>query len=160
MLRHRLPAFVWLAAVAMAGCGGGSSSPAVRESPDARVRTAADAYLAAYFERFPEQITQYGVPGRPHSRLTDNSLPALQAGQAREDAFLADLKQIDPATITAAPLRATYAIVRQTLEGSVAKRVCRDELWNVSEMTGWQVNDGYLVTIQPVGSDAARQEAL
>src|SRR5262249_16407112 len=78
----------------------------------------------------------------------------------RDDALLGDLQQIEPATIAAAPLRATYAIVRQTLEGNVAKRVCRDELWNVSEMTGWQVSYGYLVTIQPVGTDAARQEAL
>ena len=27
-------------------------------------------------------------------------------------------------------------------------------------MTGWQVNDGYLVTIQPVGTDDARRDAL
>ncbi len=58
------------------------------------------------------------------------------------------------------PLRATHAIARQVLEGNVAKRVCRDELWPVSQMTGWQVNYGYLVTIQPVGTEEARQEAL
>src|SRR5262249_48083059 len=66
----------------------------------------------------------------------------------------------DPGTIAAPPLRATYAIVRQSIEGAVAKRVCRDELWPVSQMTGWQVNDGYLVTIQPVGTAEARADAL
>ena len=76
--------------------------------------------------------------------------------------WLAELKQIDPAAIAAAPLRATYAIVRRRIESDVAKRVCRDELWPVSQMTGWQVNDGYLVTIQPVGTDepAGRARAL
>src|SRR5262249_7730171 len=60
-----------------------------------------------------------------------------------------------------APLRATYAIVREALEGSAAARVCRNELWGVSQfVNGWQVQFGYLVTIQPVGTDAARQEAL
>jgi uncharacterized protein (DUF885 family) len=159
MLRHRFFGFVCLALLGAAGCGG--SAPAtVKESPAARVRALADAYLAAYFERFPEQITQYGVPGRSHSGLTDNSLAATRAWEAREDGFLADLTRIDPATIEAGPMRATYAIARQSLEGNVAKRVCRDELWNVSEMTGWQVGYGYLVTIQPVGSDGARRDAL
>ena len=58
-------------------------------------------------------------------------------------------------------MRATYAIVREALEGSIGARVCHDELWTVSQfVNGWQVQDGYLVTIQPVGTDAARQEAL
>jgi uncharacterized protein (DUF885 family) len=127
---------------------------------DARVRAFADAFLAAYFDRYPELATYNGVPGRPHDALTDNSLPARKAWAAREDAWLADLKSIDPSTIGAEPLRATYAIVRQALEGDVAKRVCRDELWNVSQMTGWQVSHGYLVTIQPAGTDLARKEAL
>jgi uncharacterized protein (DUF885 family) len=133
---------------------------AVKEASDGRVRALADAYLAAYFERFPEQATMFGVPGRPHNALTDNSPAAQKAWEAREDGWLAELKQIDPASIASPPLRATYAITRQAIEGSVAKRVCRDELWNVSEMTGWQVNDGYLVTIQPVGTDASRADAL
>ena len=57
-------------------------------------------------------------------------------------------------------MRATYAIVRDTLEGAIGTRACRLELWPVSQMTGWHVNLGYLVTIQPVGNDRARQEAL
>jgi uncharacterized protein (DUF885 family) len=158
MLRHRALGLVCAAAIAAGGCRGGPG--AGTEPSDSRVRGLADTYLAAYFERFPEQITYFGVPGRPQNGLTDNSLAALRAWEAREDRFLASLKQIDPATIGAAPLRATYAIARQTLEAAVAKRVCHDELWNVSEMTGWQVSYGYLVTIQPVGTDAARDEAL
>jgi hypothetical protein len=71
-----------------------------------------------YFERFPEQITQYGVPGRSHSPVTDNSLAAYRACDAREDAFLADLKPIDPATIGGGPLRATSAIARQPWKGT------------------------------------------
>ena len=55
----------------------------------------------------------------------------------------------------------TYAIVREALEASIATRVCRDELWTVSQfVNGWQVQDGYIVTIQPVGTDEARSDAL
>src|SRR5438876_2070537 len=112
-----------LLCAAAVGCSGPPQpEPPKMEPPDSRARTLADTFLAAYFDRFPETATQYGVPGRRHDRLTDNSLAAQKAWEAREDAWLADLKQIDPATITSAPLRATQAIVRQTIEGDAAKR--------------------------------------
>ena len=131
------------------------------ERPDARVRALADAYLDGFFQRNPDQVTLFGVPGRHHDGLPDNSLDALKAWQAREDVWLAQAKQIDPAAIEAPPLRGTYAIVREALESSVGVRVCRYELWTVSQMVnGWQVQDGYTVTIQPVGTDEARKEAL
>ncbi|MEO8502183.1 MAG: DUF885 domain-containing protein, partial [Vicinamibacteria bacterium] len=160
---RRLPLLLFCA-LAPVACTGGSSAPpqaqAVAAHSDARVKAFADSFLSAYFDRYPEQATYYGVPGRRHDALTDNSLAAVQAWAAREDAWLKDLKTIDPRTIEAEPLRATYAIVRQALEGDVAKRVCRDEVWPVSQMTGFQIGDGYLITIQPVGTDEARKEAL
>jgi len=164
MIRHRTPGFLCVclvAATTACHAPGEQAKPApARESSDARVRALADAYLAGYFDRNPDGVTLYGIPGRHHDQLPDNSLDALKAWEAKEDSWLAQVKQMDPATIDAAPLRGTYAIVREALEGSVGKRVCRDEVWNVSQMTGWQVNYGYLVTIQPVGSDQARSEAL
>jgi uncharacterized protein (DUF885 family) len=116
--------------------------------------------VSGYLDQFPEQATYYGVPGRRHDKLTDNSPSAVAAWQAREDRWLAEAKAIDTGAIGSASLRATHAILREALESSTASRVCRTELWNVSQMTGWHVNLGYLVTIQPVGNDAARQEAL
>jgi uncharacterized protein (DUF885 family) len=137
-----------------------AQAPPAPPSTDSRVRALADDYLNAFFDRSPEWVTVYGVPGGHHHRLTDNSLDALKAWQAREDAFLAQTKAIDPRGIESPRLRATYAITREALESSVASRVCRFELWNVSQMNGWHTNFGYLVTIQPVGSDVARREAL
>ena len=135
--------------------------PAAPPPSDARVRQLADAYLAAFFDRFPETVTQFGIPGRRQDKLTDNSLDALRAWQQREDGWLAEAKQIDPATIADPSLRATEAIVREALEGSIATRVCRNELWTVSQfVNAWQVQEGYIVTIQPVGTDEARQDAL
>jgi len=165
MLRHRTTAFVCVClAAAAAGCN--QAAPASKAAPqaeagDARVRTLADAYLDGYFERNPDQVTLYGVPGRRHDALPDNGLDALKAWQAKEDAWLTQARQIDPATIASSPLRGTYAIVREALEASVGVRVCRYELWTVSQfVNGWQVQDGYTVTIQPVGTDQARKEAL
>ena len=143
------------------GCGHSREKSVQPSSSDAHVRALADTYLAAWFDRFPELVTEYGVPGRRQDQLTDNSLEAWKAWHNREDAWLAELRQIDPATINAPPLRATYALVREALEGPIALRACRNELWTVSQfVNAWQVQDGYLVTIQPVGTDKARQDAL
>jgi uncharacterized protein (DUF885 family) len=152
---------VSLLAVNLSGCGPAKEKSAAPSLVDAQVRGLADKYVAASFERFPEQVTVYGVPGHRQDRLTDNSLAAWKEWEAREDAMLAEAKQIDPATIYAPPLRATYALVREALEAPIALRVCRNELWTVSQfVNAWQVQDGYLVTIQPVGTDEARKDAL
>jgi uncharacterized protein (DUF885 family) len=158
MLRRLL---LTLFCIILLGCGPAGEKANTPPASDSRVRALADSYLAAYFERFPDQITMFGVPGLRQDKLTDNSLEAFNAWHAKEDAFLAEAKQIDPATINAPALRATYAIVRDTLEGYTATRACRNELWTVSQfVNAWQVQDGYIVTVQPVGTDAARKDAL
>lgn len=146
-------------ALATAGCSR-ATEPAATEPSDATVRELADAYVAGFFQQFPEQPTYYSLKDRPHDRLTDLSPDARKQWEAREDRWLADVKAIDPATIRAASLRSTYEILREQLESAVAQRVCRLELWNVSQMQGWHVSLGYLVTIQPTGTDQARREAI
>ncbi len=151
------------AACALAiGCGGQPSpAPATPGPADLHVKALADAYLDGFLARNPDQITLFGIPGRRHDKLPDNSLEALRAWQAKEDAWLTEIRQIEPGRIDGASLRSTYGIVREALEGAVAVRVCRNELWTVSQfVNGWQVQYGYLVTIQPVGGDDARREAL
>ena len=89
MLRHRTKAFVGACLIAVsAACKNGGQAPAVAlapEPPDARVRALADAYLEGYFQRNPNQVTLFGVSGRPHDALPDNSFDALRAWQAKED---------------------------------------------------------------------------
>ncbi len=143
-----------------AACSSPPPKPAAPPPADPAAKALADGYIAAYFDRYPEQATEYGVPGHHHDKLTDNSLDALKAWEAKEDAWLIEAKAIDPSAIATSPMRAAYAIARESIESNIGSRVCRDELWNVSQMTGWQVDDGYLVTIQPVGNEQARAEAL
>src|ERR1700683_276115 len=137
MLRRLL---VSLLCAASFGCGHAAEKSSGPPPADAHVRALADTYLAAWFERFPEQITEYGVSGHRQDKLTDNSLEAWKAWHDREDAWLVEAKQIDPRTISAPPLRATYAIVREALEGPIAFRACRNELWTVSQF----VNAGHV----------------
>src|SRR2546430_13167102 len=51
--------------------------------------------------------------------------------------------------------------MRDALEGSVGTRLCRFELWNVSHTNGgWVPTVTSLAAAQPVGTPAARSQAL
>ncbi len=123
------------------------------------VRALATEYVDALFERMPELETRRGVPGARHDRLTDNSLAAVERWQRRQDGWLAKVRAIR----APAPGHrdwATYGILRETVEGAVAQRVCRLELWGVSTLAGWQASYATLARAQPVGSDTLRAQAM
>jgi len=118
----------------------------------------ADRFLDEYLERNPEAVTFYGIPGHRHDRLTDNSLAARDTWRALEDQWQRDLAAVQPpASGTTA---GTYATHREVIEAAIGTRPCEYELWPVSQMQGWHTGYGYLVTIQPVGTAEARQDAL
>src|SRR5438552_3917234 len=130
-------------------------------SPAGRVRQLADSYLAAYFERHPDEATLDGVAGGPDDRLPDDSPLALAASQAREDAWLADLRAIDPAPFGGRPEAVAYGVMRDALEGAIATRVCRHELWNVGHTgNGAIAIITALTSLQPVGTEVARRQTL
>src|SRR5881275_1297245 len=126
-----------------------------------RVRQVADSYLAAYFERHPDEATLDGVAGGPDDRLPDDSPLALAAWQAREDAWLAELRAIDPAPFGGRPEAVAYGVMRDALEGAIATRVCRHELWNVGHTgNGAIAIITALTSLQPVGTEVARRQTL
>jgi len=126
-----------------------------------RVRQLADSYVAGYFERHPDEATLGGVAGTRHDRLPDNSPSALAAWQLREDVWLRELRGMDPAALTGRPEWIAYGIMRESLTGSVATRVCRYELWNVGHTGGGSVAVvTSLAPLQPAGSAEARRQTL
>jgi uncharacterized protein (DUF885 family) len=147
------PAIILL--VCLAGCSRTASDQA------GEVTRLADEYVAAFFERSPESATRLGIPGTDHGRVTDNSLQALARWRAQEDAWLARVRAIDTTRLEGRAEWVTYGILRELLEGSVASRVCRRELWPVSStVTGWQASYAILAGQQPVGNDSLRGQAL
>lgn len=147
--------------MAVAGCapaGGPASSP---DSAPARVTRLADEYVAAHFKRSPESATRRGLPGGDHGAVLDNSLEAVVAWRAREDAWLAEVQAIDRSDLEGRPEWAAYGILREVLEDSVAVRVCRPELWTVSSApSGWQAGYATLSGLQPTGTDSLRSQAI
>ncbi len=145
-----------------AGCA--PAGPRAASTPDgapARVTRLADEYVAAYFERSPEAASRRGLAGSDHGATLDNSLEALAAWRAREDAWLAAVKTIDPDELEGRPEWATHGILREVLEGSAGMRACREELWAVSSgPSGWQAGYSALAGLQPTGTDALRSQAI
>lgn len=125
-------------------------------SPSRRLNTIADEYLAAYFRNSPLSATQNGVANARHDLLDDNSLADLARKQKEEDALLARLAAIRPASLTNRQDAVTYGLLIETLRASTQARICRRELTPSS----WVPTLSSIATIQPVGSDSLRRAAL
>src|SRR2546427_272558 len=125
------------------------------------MRKIADAYVAAYFERHPDEATLDGVAGVRHDQLPDNSPITRGRWQAREDRWLAELQRMDPTPLVGRPEWTAYGVMRASLEGSVATGVWRYEIWNVSHVhRGWLPIVTSLAAVQPVGTEELRAQAL
>jgi uncharacterized protein (DUF885 family) len=155
VLRRTLPAILTLIACAPAA----PAKPRPRD-PAAEVTRLADEYVAAFFERVPEAATRRGRPKANHGGVTDNSLAATAAWQRREDSWLSSLRAIDAGALQNRPEWVTYGMLREVLEGSVAVRVCHTELWSLNTNNGWQASYPSLASLQPVGTDSFRAQAL
>lgn len=129
-------------------------------SPADTMNDIADRYYAWTLERFPEQAYFAAVEIERHDGLLDNSPAALAAAQAQEDAFLAEIQAIDAAELAGTPEWIARALLEQSLRSSVARRVCREELWNVNQMGGWHSAYSQLATLQPVDTPELREQAL
>ncbi|HEU4587829.1 MAG TPA: DUF885 domain-containing protein [Gemmatimonadales bacterium] len=134
--------------------------PAPGDSIARAVNSIADQYLAERLRAFPEAGTIFGIPGARHDRLRDVSAAAERQWQAREDRWLARLRTIDPGALAGRPEWVTYGLLREELEASTALRVCRNRLWTVHPLAGWQAGAAILAQQQPVGTPELRAQAL
>lgn len=129
-------------------------------SPRQRVSQLADKYVELYFAYQPELQTSYRLANAEHDKLNPTSLDELGGWQAEEDALWNEVKDIDVSVLYGTPEWITFAYLKESLEASRAKRVCRMELWPVSHLTGWQVSYPQLADEQPVETDAQRAAAI
>lgn len=136
-----------------------ASRPDKMESASARVNALADAYLAGWSAQHLDAAVYVGAPMDRHDALPDNSLAGIRAWRAREDGWLAALREIDAAALGDAD-RVTYGILRESLEAESAWRVARPELWNVDQAAGWHLFYPPVAQAQPVGADELRAQAL
>jgi uncharacterized protein (DUF885 family) len=125
-----------------------------------RMNRLADRYVEAFLERHPEEAYSAGLTPPTHARLTDNSPGAIAAWRELEDAFHAELMEIDPARL-ARRERTVWSTMWEKLESSRAMRICHRELWQgVNQMYGWHLDMSFLASRQPVSTVKERQDAL
>ena len=124
------------------------------------VTNLADRYYEFRLNTQPEIAYMSGVEISRHDGLYDNSPRAIASEQASEDGFLRELEQIDEAALRGSVDWITYGFLQQALTSARDLRVCRTELWTVSQMSGWQLNYTQLAALQPVGTAELRQQAL
>lgn len=127
---------------------------------EATVMAAADTYIEAWFDHFPEMATFYRVEGKSHDRLTDNTAKGRAAWQAVEDQLLADLASVDASVLEGSDAWLPYGILLESLEASRDSRVCQNHSWNIDQVWGWQIYSGELATAQPASTDEERAWAL
>jgi uncharacterized protein (DUF885 family) len=156
-IKFRTPISLVICSVVIAACGGEPQDPAPAHRG---IEAVADEYLKAMLERYPQLGTYYGIAGARHDDLFDNSPVALADWQVREDAWFAELDSIGAPADIGSRDWATYGILSEELEASIARRVCRSELWSASPMTAWYGDLPFLFDIQPLETPELREQAL
>jgi len=136
-----------------------SPGPAGTPSPES-VDAVADQYYRGFLDFRPLDAFFRGAPEAALDHLNDNSLAGLERWRHREDEWLARLRAIPPASLAGTPERVTHAVLLNALEGAAARRVCRDQLWPVSQQGGLQQLPARIAVAQPVGTAELRGKAL
>ncbi|MEO0422263.1 MAG: DUF885 domain-containing protein [Pseudomonadota bacterium] len=124
-------------------------------------------YMSARLDALPE-LVYLGVGGEDaasrvdHGALADNSPEGLARGQRLEDALLARLDAIDGESLRTREASAwvLWVSLREQLGASQGLRVCRNELWGLNHMSGWQTLYPRVAGKQPLDSEADRAAAL
>jgi len=138
-------------------------------TPDAEIPTAvapptvtdiADAYYAAYLARYPTAGYFSGVPVTRHDRLVENTPEALARWWATEDLLYERLMRIDRNTLVGTPDWLLHGLLQGELEASIGLRICRNDLWDVNHMWGWQLGMPRVAAVQPTGDADQRAQAL
>jgi uncharacterized protein (DUF885 family) len=159
---------ILLAAASLAACQPESNPEetaaediaATEMSPADAMNDVADRYYAWAMERAPEIAYFAAIDLERHDGLFDNSPQAQAAAEKVEDAFLAEVEAIDSAQLVGKPEWIAKAMLEQRLRADVAQRVCRLELWNISQMGGWHSGYSQIAMLQPVDTPELREQAL
>jgi uncharacterized protein (DUF885 family) len=127
----------------------------------ARALAIADAIVDESLARRPAALARLRPPGARHDALPDDSLAAEARRDARDDAWLAELRAIDASAFAGSNAGIAYSLARSLLEARAAQRVCHTELWSVSQVgPAWHVDFADAALAQPLETPELRAQAL
>ena len=124
-----------------------------------RVTALADRYVAEYKVRFPIQYAFSGLPSDRNDGIDINSPADFAKWREFEKRIGAELQKIQPDAFAGQSEWVTWHFLNQALKQDTQILVCRNELWSVSTL-GWQASLSQLASMQPVGTEKTRAQAL
>ncbi len=131
------------------------------EPVEDRVARIASEFVDGYYSHYPEDVYEVGYADGPMDRFGDHSEESDTAWDTQVDHWLAELNGIDPGAISDTPTALTYVFTRAQMQALVDRRVCQQDLWNISPTwTGWQFMVASTLAIQPVDTAEQRADAL
>ena len=130
-------------------------------APDdrARVTALADRFVEEYQKNFPISFGFSGLPVKRSDGVDINSPADIARWHALMKDMAGELATIKPEAFATEPEWVTWQFLEQAFRQDAATTACRNELWSVSPL-GWQSALSQIATIQPVGTDEARAQAL
>lgn len=142
----------------LAACA--ARAPVREVDPVKRTLALGDAFVADVVEREVGLAANLQPPGMRYDRLPDVSLPALTERDLKLNGWRDELMAMDPARLAGTPAALARSLMLTAIEGQVASRACRFELWMVSPTFGWQGSLVEALRSQPVDTDERRAQAL
>ena len=143
-----------------AGCGSRGNESKKSANNHGEIAKLADAYVELVIKHFPENYVFYSLNGLDHSSLSDNSL----AGIAKWDFLIDSLyQQFDKIVVdhkVGSKAWYLYGYLKETLESAKQLRVCKFEYSTVNHLSGWHVSFQRVASVQPVGDEKARSDAI
>jgi len=134
--------------------------PSRADSNDRALVTAlADRYVTEYEQNFPVSYAFSGLTVHRNDGVDINSPEDLARWHALMKQMADELAAIKPNAFAAEPEWVTWQFLNQAFRQDDLTAICRSELWGVSTL-GWQAGLSQVASIQPVGTDAARAQAL
>ena len=124
------------------------------------INSLADEYHKRILNYRPEYQTWLGLAGADYSGITDISPGARNRWEKFEDSLLVEVQRIDPSGLIGTADWFTLGFLKEALIAERQMRVCRKELWSVSQGLGWQAYYPDLASVQPVGTESDREAAL
>ena len=134
---------------------------ALHAGPDdrARVTALADRYVDEYQKSFPVSFAFSGLPVKRNDGVDINSPEDVARWHTLMKGMAGELAAIRPDGFAEQPEWVTWQFLDHAFKQDKSTTACRNELWNVSAL-GWQAGLPQVASIQPVGTDEERAQAL
>ncbi len=124
-----------------------------------RVTALADRFVEEYQKNFPISFGFSGLPVKRSDGVDINSPEDVARWHGLMKEMAGELATIKPEAFAAEPEWVTWQFLDQAVRQDAATTACRNELWSVSPL-GVQSALSQVASIQPVGTDEARTQAL